>query len=172
MRNGRYPFTLTLKTAWVYKDLKSVHQNELDYPDQTPSRSRECASGQVVTWHSCRTDFGNWKLKWDLCCCMSKLGPFSVNRMNAEFLLYCSWKSSRAAVTVDALSVLWKRHHQYMFTSFVLIVHYLSNLQDQVPVHGQGYCTCMSYATLSVYLDLHLDWPNSNLLWHQMQRYT
>ena len=88
--------TLSLSKLHDCKDLKSVHQKELAWLD-TFMEYRECASGHARS-HGTGQTFATGKPIEIMCCCMSKLGPFSIDRMNAEFL-YCSWKSSQAAVT-------------------------------------------------------------------------
>ena len=93
--------SLSLSKLHDCKDLKSVHASKgtcmtistLD----TFREHRECASGHARS-HGTGQTFATGKPIEIMCCCMSKLGPFSLDRMNAE-CLYCSWKSSQAAVT-------------------------------------------------------------------------
>ena len=119
---------------------RCIKRNLHDYPHcmDTFQEYRECASGHARS-HGTGQTFATGKPIKIMCCCMSKLGPFSLDRMNAEFL-YCSWKSiAKQLWQLDALSVLCKGHHQYTFTPFVLNAHCLSKLQDQLSGDDQGY---------------------------------
>ena len=62
----------------------------------------------------------------------SQLGPFSIDlfalRTNTQLPVYCSWSPDPAALAVDALSIVWTKHHAYMFPPFTLITRCLEKI--------------------------------------------
>ena len=54
-----------------------------------------------------------------------------ASRTNAQLPVYCSWKPDPAALTVDALSISWKKHYPYVFPPFALIPRCLNKLEEE-----------------------------------------
>ena len=80
-------------------------------------------------------DSSNWWLHREILKLQESFGPFTVDlfasQMNAQRPVYWSWKPDPAALTVDALSISWKKHYPYMFPPFVLIPWCLNELEEE-----------------------------------------
>ena len=81
-------------------------------------------------------DSSDWRLHREIFLKLQEsFGLFTVDlfasRTNAQLSVYCSWKPDPAVLTVDALSISWKKHYPYMFPPFALIPRCLNKLEEE-----------------------------------------